>query len=119
MGSLLLVGFPHVRILCGRFEGMGEYTPHIVSGSEPAAMVVVDVCVRLLPGVVNNSASCTSITHLVPVASLRKHQLCFVCQSKIGIYIYNLHPDKAVLGSDLRRALSLFDKAVLGSDFSI
>lgn len=59
MGSLLLVGFPHVTTSCGRFEGMGEYTPHTVSGGEPAAMVVVDVCDRLLPGVVNNSGSIT------------------------------------------------------------
>ncbi|AAW70819.1 tRNA (guanosine(37)-N1)-methyltransferase TrmD [Wolbachia endosymbiont of Brugia malayi] len=66
-----LVGFPHITILCGRFEGIDqrvidEYTPYelsigdyILSGGEPAAMVILDVCVRLLPGVVNNSGSIT------------------------------------------------------------
>lgn len=61
-----LTEFPHVTILCGRFEGIDqrvidEYTPYelsigdyILSGGEPAAMVVLDACIRLLPGVVNN-----------------------------------------------------------------
>ncbi|NUY39659.1 tRNA (guanosine(37)-N1)-methyltransferase TrmD [Wolbachia endosymbiont of Litomosoides brasiliensis] len=64
-----LVGFSHITILCGRFEGIDqrvidEYTPYelsigdyILSGGEPAAMVVLDACVRLLPGVVSNSDS--------------------------------------------------------------
>ncbi|MDM8335349.1 tRNA (guanosine(37)-N1)-methyltransferase TrmD [Wolbachia pipientis] len=66
-----LIRFPHVTILCGRFEGIdqrviNEYTPYelsigdyILSGGEPAAMVVLDACIRLLPGVVNNSNSIT------------------------------------------------------------
>ncbi|MDG7057316.1 MAG: tRNA (guanosine(37)-N1)-methyltransferase TrmD [Wolbachia endosymbiont of Penenirmus auritus] len=64
-----LIGFTHITILCGRFEGIDqrvvdEYTPYelsigdyVLSGGEPAAMVVLDACVRLLPGVVNNSDS--------------------------------------------------------------
>ncbi|QKX02601.1 tRNA (guanosine(37)-N1)-methyltransferase TrmD [Wolbachia endosymbiont of Dirofilaria (Dirofilaria) immitis] len=66
-----LIRFPHITILCGRFEGIDqrvidEYTPYelsigdyILSGGEPAAMVVLDACVRLLPGVVSNSDSLT------------------------------------------------------------
>lgn len=61
-----LTKIPHVTILCGRFEGVDQrvidvYTPYelsigdyILSGGEPAAMVVLDACIRLLPGVVNN-----------------------------------------------------------------
>ncbi|WP_349968129.1 tRNA (guanosine(37)-N1)-methyltransferase TrmD [Wolbachia endosymbiont of Armadillidium arcangelii] len=64
-----LLEFPHITILCGRFEGIDQriidvYTPYelsigdyILSGGELAAMVVLDTCVRLLPGVVSNSDS--------------------------------------------------------------
>ncbi len=64
-----LIKFSHITILCGRFEGIDqrvidEYTPYelsigdyILSGGEPAAMVVIDTCVRLLPGVIGNSDS--------------------------------------------------------------
>ncbi|MDR2831772.1 MAG: tRNA (guanosine(37)-N1)-methyltransferase TrmD [Rickettsiales bacterium] len=66
-----LLEFPRITILCGRFEGIDQriidaYTPYelsigdyILSGGEPAAMVVLDACIRLLPGVVNNSDSIT------------------------------------------------------------
>ncbi|MCV3769367.1 MAG: tRNA (guanosine(37)-N1)-methyltransferase TrmD [Wolbachia pipientis] len=64
-----LINFSHITILCGRFEGIDqrvidEYTPYelsigdyILSGGEPAAMVLLDTCIRLLPGVVSNSDS--------------------------------------------------------------
>ncbi|WP_168464514.1 tRNA (guanosine(37)-N1)-methyltransferase TrmD [Wolbachia endosymbiont of Ctenocephalides felis wCfeT] len=66
-----LIECSHITILCGRFEGIDQriidaYTPYelsigdyILSGGEPAAMVVLDACIRLLPGVVNNSDSIT------------------------------------------------------------
>lgn len=61
-----LKAFSHITILCGRFEGIDqrlidEYNPYelsigdyILSGGEVAAMVVIDACVRLLPGVMSN-----------------------------------------------------------------
>ncbi|APR98187.1 tRNA (guanosine(37)-N1)-methyltransferase TrmD [Wolbachia endosymbiont of Folsomia candida] len=64
-----LIELSHITILCGRFEGVDQriidaYTPYelsigdyILSGGEPAAMVVLDACIRLLPGVVNNTDS--------------------------------------------------------------
>ncbi|MDG7056323.1 MAG: tRNA (guanosine(37)-N1)-methyltransferase TrmD [Wolbachia endosymbiont of Meromenopon meropis] len=64
-----LIEFSHITMLCGRFEGIDqrvidEYTPYelsigdyILSGGEPAAMVILDVCIRLLPGVMNNPNS--------------------------------------------------------------
>jgi hypothetical protein len=58
-----------VVLLCGRFEGIdarvleardleeisiGDF---VLSGGEPAAMCLIDACVRLLPGVVGKEAS--------------------------------------------------------------
>jgi tRNA (guanine37-N1)-methyltransferase len=53
-----------VRLLCGRFEGIDERVlearaveevslgDFVLSGGEPAAIALIDSCVRLLPGVV-------------------------------------------------------------------
>src|SRR5580693_7552398 len=55
---------PGVRLLCGRFEGIDERVleaqaveevslgDFVLSGGEPAAIALIDACVRLLPGVV-------------------------------------------------------------------
>lgn len=60
-----------VVIVCGRFEGVDERViearnleevsigDYILSGGEPAAHVVLDAIVRLLPGVMGNDASGT------------------------------------------------------------
>ena len=56
-------------IVCGRFEGVDERVieargleevslgDYVLSGGELAAMALIDACVRLLPGVVGQSAS--------------------------------------------------------------
>ncbi len=53
-----------VRLICGRFEGVDERVlearsvdevslgDFVLSGGEPAAIALIDACVRLLPGVV-------------------------------------------------------------------
>ena len=58
-------------ILCGRFEGVDQRVieargleevsvgDYILSGGEPAALVLLDAVVRLLPGVMGNDASGT------------------------------------------------------------
>ena len=58
-----------VSILCGRFEGIDERLfdarpirpvsvgDYVLSGGETAALVVLDACVRLLPGVMGSSLS--------------------------------------------------------------
>jgi len=58
-----------VVIVCGRFEGVDERViearnleevsigDYILSGGEPAAHVVLDAIVRLLPGIMGNDAS--------------------------------------------------------------
>jgi tRNA (guanine37-N1)-methyltransferase len=59
-----LAASPGVRLICGRFEGVDERLlevraveevslgDFVLSGGEPAAIALIDACVRLLPGVV-------------------------------------------------------------------
>jgi len=66
-----LAAGPGVVIVCGRFEGVDERViagrgleevsigDYVLSGGEMAAMVVLDACVRLLPGVMGKEASGT------------------------------------------------------------
>jgi tRNA (guanine37-N1)-methyltransferase len=60
---------PGVVVLCGRFEGVDERLiegrsleeisvgDFILSGGEPAALALLDACVRLLPGVMGKQVS--------------------------------------------------------------
>jgi tRNA (guanine37-N1)-methyltransferase len=64
-----LAGAPGVVVLCGRFEGIDERVfqtrdleevslgDFVLSGGEPAAIALLDACVRLLPGVMGGGAS--------------------------------------------------------------
>ncbi|MGO4572056.1 tRNA (guanosine(37)-N1)-methyltransferase TrmD [Microvirga sp. 2TAF3] len=64
-----LAAGPGIVIVCGRFEGVDERViegrgleevsigDYVLSGGEMAAMVVLDACVRLLPGVMGKEAS--------------------------------------------------------------
>jgi tRNA (guanine37-N1)-methyltransferase len=47
---------PGVRLICSRFEGVDE---RVLSGGEPAAIALIDACVRLLPGVVGAADTLT------------------------------------------------------------
>jgi tRNA (guanine37-N1)-methyltransferase len=58
-----------LRLLCGRFEAIDERViaargmeeialgDFVLSGGEPAAIALIDACVRLLPGVVGDAAA--------------------------------------------------------------
>jgi tRNA (guanine37-N1)-methyltransferase len=60
---------PGVTLLCGRFEGIDERLieerrfqevsvgDFVLSGGEPAAIALIDACVRLLPGVIGDADS--------------------------------------------------------------
>lgn len=60
---------PGLALLCGRFEGIDERVlelheieelslgDFVLSGGEPAAIALIDACVRLLPGVMGESQS--------------------------------------------------------------
>lgn len=60
---------PRVRLVCGRYEGVDERVieargleevcvgDFVLSGGEPGAIVLIDACVRLLPGVVGQPES--------------------------------------------------------------
>ena len=59
-----LAALPGVTLICGRFEGVDERVlearsieemslgDFVLSGGEPAAIALIDACVRLVPGVV-------------------------------------------------------------------
>jgi tRNA (guanine37-N1)-methyltransferase len=64
-----LAAGPGISILCGRFEGIDERLfearpivpvsigDYVLSGGETAALVVLDACIRLLPGVMGAASS--------------------------------------------------------------
>ena len=64
-----LAGGPGAIIVCGRFEGVDQRVidgrgleevsigDYILSGGEPAAMILLDAIVRILPGVMGNALS--------------------------------------------------------------
>jgi tRNA (guanine37-N1)-methyltransferase len=64
-----LASGPGVVVVCGRFEGVDERViearglaevsigDYVLSGGEIAAMVLLDACVRLIPGVMGKDAS--------------------------------------------------------------
>jgi tRNA (guanine37-N1)-methyltransferase len=64
-----LAAGPGLAAICGRYEGVDERVlearrpeeislgDFVLSGGEPAAMAVIDACVRLLPGVVGDARS--------------------------------------------------------------
>jgi len=63
-----LASAPALLLVCARYEGVDERVTafvdeelsigdYVLSGGEPAALVVIDAVVRLLPGAVGNAAS--------------------------------------------------------------
>ncbi|MBA2704705.1 MAG: tRNA (guanosine(37)-N1)-methyltransferase TrmD [Blastocatellia bacterium] len=62
----------HLVLICGRYEGVDERVAdalvtdeisigdYVLSGGEPAAVVVIDALIRLLPGAVGNENSTTN-----------------------------------------------------------
>jgi tRNA (guanine37-N1)-methyltransferase len=68
-GVRTLAEGPGVTLLCGRYEGVDQRVldahgvaelsigDYVLSGGEPAALVLIDAAVRLLPGVMGNEAS--------------------------------------------------------------
>ncbi len=66
-----LASGPGVVLLCGRYEGIDQRVvearglreisvgDYVLSGGEPAALVLLDACVRLLPGVMGDAESAT------------------------------------------------------------
>lgn len=62
---------PQLTILCGRYEGVDQRLleaynaeeicigDYVLSGGEPAAMIMLDACIRLLPDVLGNAGTHT------------------------------------------------------------
>ncbi len=65
-------GASHLVLICGRYEGVDERVAdslvtdevsigdYVLSGGEPAALVVIDALIRLLPGAIGNESSTTN-----------------------------------------------------------
>lgn len=61
-----LAATPEITLLCGRYEGVDQRVldtynfeeisvgDYVLSGGEPAALILMDACIRLLPGVMGN-----------------------------------------------------------------
>ena len=70
-----LAAGPGCVLLCGRYEGVDQRViearsltevsigDYVLSGGEPAALVLLDACVRLLPGVMGASDSAVEESH--------------------------------------------------------
>lgn len=70
-----LAGYGRFLLICGRYEGVDERVEehlvtdkisvgdYVLSGGEPAAMVIVDSVVRLIPGAVGSEASVADDSH--------------------------------------------------------
>ena len=70
-----LAAYPHVLLLCGRYEGVDERVrthlvtdeisigDYVLTGGELAAMVVVDAVARLLPGVLGAEDAAAEDSH--------------------------------------------------------
>lgn len=74
-----LAAGPGVILFCGRFEGLDQRVidargleevslgDFVLAGGEAAAMVLIEACVRLLPGVAGNPASLELESHETPL----------------------------------------------------
>jgi len=70
-----LAAAPGIVLLCGRYEGVDQRVIEarnltelsagdvVLSGGEPAALLLLDACVRLLPGVMGAAASAAEESH--------------------------------------------------------
>ncbi len=70
-----LAAGPGIVLLCGRYEGVDERVleargaeqlsvgDYVLSGGETAALVLLDACVRLLPGVMGSDESAAEESH--------------------------------------------------------
>ncbi|MGX9966015.1 tRNA (guanosine(37)-N1)-methyltransferase TrmD [Roseomonas sp. F4] len=66
---------PGLVLLCGRYEGVDQRViearemvevsagDFVLSGGEPAALLLLDACIRLLPGVMGGAASAAEESH--------------------------------------------------------
>ena len=70
-----LAGTETLTLLCGRYEGVDQRLldahgfeeisigDYVLSGGEPAALIMMDACIRLLPGVMGNENTAGEESH--------------------------------------------------------
>ncbi len=119
-----LARYPRVVLLCGRYEGVDERVARyfvddelslgdfILTGGELAAMVVIDVVTRLLPGVLGNAASAEAESFAEPILEypqytrpqvFRGHAVPEILLSGNHQAIRNWRRGQALLRTQLRR----------------
>lgn len=125
--------YHHLIFICGHYEGIDERVhqhlatdeisigDYVLSGGEPAAMVVVDAAVRLLPGVLGSEDSLKDDSHTDGLleypqytrpAVFRKWPVPDVLLSGNHAHIARWRREQAIIRT-LKRRPELIDKAKL------
>ncbi len=128
--------YRHLILICGHYEGIDERVhqhlatdeisigDYVLSGGEPAAMVVVDAVVRLLPGVLGSEDSLKDDSHTDGLleypqytrpAVFREWPVPDVLLSGNHAQIARWRREQAIIRS-LKRRPELLDKANLNSE---
>lgn len=126
----------HLILICGHYEGIDERVhqhlatdeisigDYVLSGGEPAAMVVVDAVVRLLPGVLGSEDSLKDDSHTDGLleypqytrpAVFREWTVPDVLLSGNHAQIARWRREQAIIRT-LKRRPELLDKAKLNSE---
>ena len=128
--------YSRLILVCGHYEGVDERVrehlatdeisigDYVLSGGEPAAMVVIDAVVRLLPGVLGSAASPLNDSHVAGLleypqytrpASYRGWSVPEVLLSGNHAQIAHWRREQAIQRT-LKRRPELLDKAELSSE---
>jgi len=128
--------YRHLILICGHYEGIDERVhqhlatdeisigDYVLSGGEPAAMVVVDAVVRLLPGVLGSEESVMDDSHTDGLleypqytrpAVFREWPVPDVLLSGNHAQIANWRRQQAIIRT-MKRRPELIDKAKLNSE---
>ena len=134
--ALELSEYRHLILICGHYEGVDERVrqhlvsdeisigDYVLSGGEPAAMVVVDAVVRLLPGVLGSEDSIQDDSHIAGLLEYpqytrpqvyRDHAVPEVLRSGNHARIAKWRREQSILRT-LERRPELLDKANLSAE---
>jgi tRNA (guanine37-N1)-methyltransferase len=134
--ALELAEYHHLILICGHYEGVDERVrqnlvsdeisigDYVLSGGEPAAMVVVDAVVRLLPGVLGSEDSIQDDSHITGLLEYpqytrpevyRGHAVPEILRSGNHAQIAKWRREQAIRRT-LERRPELLDKANLSAE---
>lgn len=119
-----LAALPHLVLVCGRYEGVDERVielaideevslgDYVLSGGELGALVIIDACARLVPGVLGEATSADDESHSAGLleypqytrpAKLGDHEVPAVLQSGNHALIANWRRQQSVARTAARR----------------